>query len=213
MLAEGFRKENVASGFDAEYGWPFYDRLVAIYKGEKASTLAEAATKEALDGGSHLRFVTNHDKGRLGGRADGLLQEPRGSEGGDRRERPLRWRDSARVLGPRGRLEVAHPDLRPLDGRLVVQRGESPLAGLALHVARRTRPALREGDVRDLSTDDAVAFVRRAGTDEALVVANVRDRATTVALPRGAWRDGFSGDKVGGSALALAPFGFRVLLR
>ncbi len=212
VLAEGFRKENVASGFDVEYGWPFYDRLVAIYKGEKASTLAEAATKEKQDGGRHLRFVTNHDKSAWEGAPTDFFKSPEGV----RTATIVTTLYSGGIPLVYSGQEVAWRSRIPIFDRSTIDwssNAENRRWLAALYTLRRTHPALREGDLRDVSTEDAIVFVRRAGTDEALVVANVRDHAATVALPSGTWHDGFSGEKVGGSSLALAPFAFRVLLR
>jgi alpha-glucosidase len=60
---------------------------------------------------------------------------------------------------------------------------------------RRTEPALRTGEIAFIPTPpDVLGFVRRDGEDEVLLLFNLGDDDTEVALPKvasGAWREAF----------------------
>ena len=210
MLAEGFRPENRVAGFDLQYGWPFYDALTAVYKGAPARSLAAAAAKEAAQGPA-LRFVTNHDKAAWEGTTLDFFRTPEG----------VRTATVVNALYGGGvplvysGQEVAWPERIPIFERSTLDWSRDPaqrrwLAGL--FALRRTNPALRDGTTVDLSSDDAILFVRRAGKTEALVVVNVRDRPVEVSTPTGAWRDAFTGRAVVPDS-TLPAFGYRVYLR
>ncbi len=213
MLAEGFRKENAASGFDLEYGWPFYDRLKAVFKGEKASNLAGAAAQEARNGGRHLRFVTNHDKDAWEGTPTDFFRTTAGVRAATV---VTAFYGGGTPLVYEGQ-EVAWPKRIPIFDRTSVDWFSNPAERTwlgSLLALRRSHAALREGATVDFSTSDAVAFRRRSGGDEALVVANVRDHATSVSVSSGTWRDGLSGRPVRlGPTIELPPFGYRVYVR
>ena len=236
MLAEGFRRENAASGFDLEYGWPFYDALTAVYKGAKATTLADAARKEVADGGRHLRFVTNHDKDAWEGTPLDFFRTPEGVRaatvvtalyGGGA---PLVY-EGQEVGWPKripifdrstidwaGNYPLSPPGERGQGVRGPGARGSDVRLWLTgLLALRRAHPALRDGTTLDLSTDDVVAFRRRSGADDALVLANLRDHAVPVPVPPdagGRWRDGLSGTPTElGPTLTLPPYASRVLVR
>lgn len=210
MLAEGFRPENRAAGFDLEYGWPFHDGLVAVFKGAKATSLADSARKEAANGPS-LRFVTNHDKAAWDGTPTEFFRSPEGVRaatavtflyGGGA---PLVY--SGQEVGWDQRIPI-------LDRSAIVwSGGKNTRAWLTRLLALRAKHhVLQEGTTLDVSTDDVVAFVRKGDAEEAFVAANVRSEKANVTLPDGTWRDGFSGKSASGR-FALPPYGVRVLFR
>ncbi len=216
MLAEGFRPENRAAGFDMEYGWPFYDRLAAIYKGERASSLATAAAREASSGGPHLRFVTNHDKSAWEGVPTDVFRSPEGVRGATVVSALYSGGAPLVYTGQ----EVAWPKRIPLFERSSVDWGRNRAEGAwlsALFLLRAAHPALRDGTTVDLSSEDVVAFARRKGGDEALVVANARGVARSLPLGvafAGRWQDGFTKTSTTlAGRLDLPSDGYRVLFR
>ncbi len=82
---------------------------------------------------------------------------------------------------------------------------------------RSRHPAFLTGRVTDLSTNDLVFFSRAEGSDQGLVMANVRNRTVTASIPeslQGGWLDGQSGGATNlTSQVTLPPYGFIVLLR
>jgi len=218
MLAEGFRADHYAAGFDLTYGWPFYDRLCAIYKGAKATELAGAAANEAkgipLDA-RRLRFTSNHDKSAW----EGTPLDYFGSPEGVRTAFTVNVLYGGTPLIYQGQ-EVAWPKRIPMFENSTIDwsgGGDTGKWMASLLGLRRKHPSLLSGVLQDFSSDDAIVFVRRQGNDEALVVANVRSHATTISLPataRGTWREGFSGKGATlAASLTLPPYACAVYTR
>jgi glycosidase len=197
MLGEGFRADHYAAGFDLTYGWPFFDKMCAIYKGAKASELASAVETEGKEipvGARRLRFVANHDKAAWEGTTLDFFRTPEGVRGATvvtalYGGTPLIY--TGEEVGWDKRVPIFDRSSIDWGGHPETRRWMSSLFAL-----RRAHPSLQCGTLTDFSTGDAIVFMRRKGMDQALVVANVRDRAVTVNLPasaQGKWRDGFSG--------------------
>lgn len=214
LLAEGFRADHYKAGFDLTYGWPFFDKLCAIYKGAKASSLAEAVAMEAKDipaGARRLRFVTNHDKAAWEGTTLDFFKSPEG----------IRTASIATALYGGTPLiytgeEVGWDKRIPIFERSSVDwsRGKETRQWMAdLFRLRRNQVALQDGPVKDLSTDDAIVFTRGEGSERVLVVANVRDRPVSVSLPTGPWRDAFSGVRTVAPQQQMKPYGCLVLVQ
>ncbi|RYG26828.1 alpha-amylase [bacterium] len=216
LLAEGFRRQNSQAGFDLEYGWPFYDELVKIFKGGKASSIASAAAMEHRNGLPHLRFVTNHDKAAWEGTPLDFFKSPGGVqaaalvstlyEGGV----PLVYSGQ----------EVAWAKRIPFFDRSTIDWNDSPETARwlsRLHRLRSANPAFQTGSTTDLSSDDAIAFIRRKGSDEAFVVANVRDHAVSLPIAvdlRGNWTEAMTARPVSLSeSIEIPAYGSRVFLR
>ncbi|AIE85615.1 alpha-amylase family glycosyl hydrolase [Fimbriimonas ginsengisoli] len=197
MLAEGFRADHYAAGFDLTFGWNFYHKLRDIYKGAKASDLVSAVQAESRDippGARRLRFLTNHDESAWQGTILDFFKTDEGVKtaftvtalyGGT----PLIYTGQ----------EVSWPKRIPIFENSTIDWNRDPQAVkaiAALFDLRRRHAALRTGTISDVSTDDAIVFVRKQGADEALVVANVRSRPINLRLGKagqGAWRDGWTG--------------------
>ena len=216
LLGEGFRKENSQAGFDLEYGWPFYDELVKIYRGGKASSLAAAAAKEKANGLAHLRFVTSHDKSAWEGTPFDYFKTSAGVQtatlvtalyGGGV---PLIY--SGQEVGWSKRIPFFDRSTIDWAGHSEIGRWLGDLSRL-----REANQVFQTGDTEDLSNDDAIVFLRRKGSEEAVVFANVRDRAVSVPVPseqRGSWMDGMTQRKVDLlDSIEIPAYGSRVLLR
>ncbi len=66
MLAEGARSDHFTAGFDLNFSWDFYNKLLDIFgKGVDASSIFSTHNNEyaTVPAGKHkLRFITNHDE-------------------------------------------------------------------------------------------------------------------------------------------------------
>lgn len=218
MLAEGARADHYASGFDLTYGWAFAYRLKEAFAGKSAREVGRADAEErkaAPAGKGPLRFSSNHDWAAWDGTPLEMFRTPAGV-----RSAFLVTALSGGAPLIYGGQEVGWDRRVPIFDRSAIDwssGAETRRWITDLLRLRQNHPALRTGTSTDLSTDDAVAFWRRAGGEEALVLANVRDAAKGVEVPvgaRGAWHDGLTGAKttVGGT-IDLPAYGARVLLR
>jgi glycosidase len=218
MLAEGFKAEDYAEGFDLTYGWDFCSKLRQVFAGKPATGLAASSAYKARDipkGARRLRFVTNHDISAW----EGSMLELYKSREGMRTAFTITTLYGGTPLIYTGQ-EVDWDKRIPIFDHSAIEWYKSPEAGLwlgRLMRAYKSHPAFTNGDVKDLSTGDVVLFTRSSSSDEALVVANVRDHVQTVTIPSeltGRWADGLSGSAVNiGLKLELQPYGRMVLVR
>lgn len=218
MLAEGHRADDYAAGFDLTYGWNLSIRLREIFGGKSATALAPASVddaKELVPTQRRLNFITNHDYAAWEGSLIDFYKTAQGARtafavlalyGGD----PLIYTGQ----------EVDFEKRIPIFDHSSIDWSRNPETSswMARLLALRDRhPALLTGAVTNCSTDNIVMFGRREGSDDAFVLANVRDRAASApvgAAYQGDWTDGFTGRPVRlGPEFSLPPFGCSVLLR
>ena len=185
MLAEGERRANYLKAFDINYGFSWYAATSAVFsRGEPASSLRALWEKQRADrprGARFLRYTENHDWindmqhaevvcGERGANAmsvvnftlDGVPLLYNGQEIGDTSPQsiyarwPVRW-ETACLPKPKASFAF-HQKLCQL---------------------RRAEPALGNGNVTWLDNDhpdSVISFVRRAGSDEIVTVANLSNR-------------------------------------
>ncbi|MBT9395317.1 DUF3459 domain-containing protein [Hymenobacter sp. NST-14] len=210
LLAEGSRASHYASGFDMAFGWDFHTALHHVFvRREPASRLIAAHRQEMkglATGRTRLRFTTNHDEVQAG-----IPAVRFGSEAAARAAYVATVAFGATPLLYNGQ-EAGDP-ARMNAQRTPIRWGLDPTAGLfyrgLLNVYQRL-PALRRGSVEDLSASTDVLLVhRRLGTEEVLVLVNVRGTPTTVALPmavQGAtWTNALTAAPVAVSTLLTLP--------
>jgi 1,4-alpha-glucan branching enzyme len=218
MLAEGFRPEDYASGFDLTYGWNLNYKLREAFAGKPASDVVASAKFEQRDvpaGARRLRFITNHDLSAWEGSLIDFYKTAQGVRaafavtallGGN----PLVY--SGQEVGWDKRVPIF--DRSSIDWGRDTETAQWMSRVLSLRAAH---PSLIDGTTADLSTADVVFFRREARGDEALVAINVRaDRRTVPVSERfvGIWTDGMSGARVDlGPRLEVSPYQTVVLLR
>lgn len=218
MLAEGFRAEDYAAGFDLTYGWDFCSKLREVFKGGPATEIAKSAAFEARGipvGARRLRFVTNHDISAWEGSTLEFYKTPDG----------LRTAFTIAALYGGTPLIYAGQEV-DWDKRIPIfdesaidwKRSPETIRWLGRLIAlRQATPAFLVGELTDFSTFDVVAFSRAKGGDQAIVLANVRNQAVIATIPsdlRGRWKDGLSGADISiDSQVRLAPYGRAVFVR
>lgn len=218
MLAEGWKPEFWAAGFDMTYGWHFCDKVLQIFNGHPASELATAIGEEAQgmpQGKRRLRFLTNHDKDAWDGAPRELYKTIHAIEVGF----ALEAFDGGVPLIYTGQ-EVDWPQRIPIFTQTTIDWEDT--SGMRQWIPtvlalRHAHKVLRAGDAKDYSSENAVIIHRRLGSEEALVLANMRGFPVAVKLPEnltGIWIDGFSGRQAqAGNSLNLPPYAVAVLLR
>ena len=214
MLAEGYRPDDYTAGFDLTYGWGFCTRLRQVFGGKDAREIANAATEEKKDiptGAERLRFITNHDISAFEGSLPELYKSFQGA------------RTAFAIAALYGGVPLIYTGEEADYGKRIPIFEDSTIewregAWMAqLMSLRAGNTALRTGKVTDRSTRDAVVFDRRRGSNEVLVVANVRGKGQSVDVDsewRGAWTDGMSHQaaQIKGN-IYLPPYGYRIYVR
>ena len=218
LLAEGNRNAHFATGFDYTFGFGFYYTLRSVFTGGAATNL------DALNGSEYagstgtqqvVRYTTNHDVNGsdgtpvalFGGNAGamaafviaacykGVPMVYNGQEAGMTTSIPFPFTSVKVRWG-------AHPDVT--------------LAYQQLLAARAGSAALRYGTLVSYGNVAVCAFTKTAGTEQALVLVNVRNASTTypvpVALAGTTWTNALQGGSMTvGSQLTLPPYGYLVL--
>jgi 1,4-alpha-glucan branching enzyme len=218
MLAEGFRPDLYEADFDLTYSWPFYDQLVGIFQGQKASRLAQVVRMESVGvprTKERLRFATNHDKYAW----DGTPLETFKSEAAVRAAFAISVLCGGVPLIYSGQ-EVNWPRRIPIFSHSSIDWSTNPAmrSWITTVLAIRNQfPVMKRGAVSDLSSEDAVVLHRTLGDVESLIIVNVRDRSLRVSIPlelAGQWRDEISKTKVSlDSSLSSQPYSVTILLR
>ncbi len=219
LLAEGTRAANFSSGFDYNFGFNFYGGLRSVYRANGAATTFTSLNTSEYGGASGtqqvVRYTTNHD-------VNGSDGTPVGQLGGDAGAM------SAFVVAALFKgvpmiyngqeAGMTTPITFPFTS-VKVRWGAHPAITRAyknLLAARAASPALQHGAPAAYSTTNVCAFTKTVGSDQALVLANVRGTAQTFALPtaldNSTWTDALQGGAVTlSSSVALPPYGYLVL--
>ena len=219
LLAEGTRAANFASGFDYNFGFAFYGGFWDVYRRALPATrfdVLNASEYAGATGTQHVvRYITNHDVNGsdgtpvslFGGKAGamsafviaalykGIPMVYNGQEAGMTRAIPFPFTSVKVTWG-------ANPDVTR--------------AYQLLLAARASSAALRRGTPTAYSTANVCAFTKTAGTEQALVLVNVRGTAQQYAVPTAldntTWTDALQGGPVTLTGqVSLPPYGYLVL--
>ncbi len=223
LLAEGTASRHFTSGFDYTFGFGFYDGLRSVYRNNApATTFANLnASEYAGTNGSTqqvVRYTTNHDVNDSDGTPVALF-------GGDAgamsafviaalyRGVPMLY--NGQEVGMSTAIKF------PFTGVKVNWNGPPEVTRLYRQLlrARAGSPALQHGTpTASFSTAGVCAFTKASGASQALVVVNVRNAATSFAVPAAlagtAWTNALQATPLTlGSALPLPAYGYVVLTR
>ncbi len=219
LMAEGTRASNFASGFDYNFGFSFYGGIKNVYRSGAAATTFDGLNTSEYAGATGtqqvVRYTTNHDVNSSDGTPVALF-------GGDAgamsafviaacfKGVPLIYNGqeagmTARISFPFTSVKVqwgAHPEVTRAYQQLMAIRAASP--------------ALRHGTPTSYSSANMCAFTKTAGTDQAFVLANVRNATTTYTLPialaNTSWTNTLTGNPVTlGTQVTLQPYAYAVL--
>ncbi|OGX90885.1 alpha-amylase family glycosyl hydrolase [Hymenobacter coccineus] len=219
LLAEGTRSANFTSGFDYNFGFNFYGALRNVYERNGAATgLTPLNTSEYVGANSTqqvVRYTTNHDVNGTDGTPVALYGGNAGAM-------------SAFVIasclkgvpfvynGQEAGMTV--PITFPFT-TVKVQWGQHPDVKRAyqqLLAARAASPALQHAAPVAYSTNDVCAFTKSEGSDQALVLVNVRNAPTQYAVPAALantnWTNALQGGSVTvGTQILLPAYGYMIL--
>ncbi|RTQ49675.1 hypothetical protein EJV47_12740 [Hymenobacter gummosus] len=220
LLAEGSRNANFNARFDYNFGFGFYEALKRVYRGGAATQLdATHATEYSGATGTQqvVRYTTNHDVNGSDGPPVNLF----GGHAGAMSAFVIAacYRGVPMIYnGQEAGMTAAIPF--PFTG-VKVQWGARPDVTRAYQRLLATRAgstALRTGTPTSYSSADVCALHKTAGTEQALVLVNVRSTAVQYTLPaalsNSSWTDAERGSSVAlGTQVSLPPYGYLLLKR
>ena len=219
FFAEGTRVQNYQAGFELNFGWNFYGSLKGIFNENKSvSQIYTAHTNDyqPIPAGSHmLHFITNHDDNAWDDTPDKIFQSQEGAMAA--------FVLSAYVGGVpliyNGQ-EIGYPyklsffTKTPINWNLNPEIKEVYKKVIAI---RNTGEAVKKGAlVSYKNSNDVAAFERISGTEEVLVLVNVRNKTVDYQLPAEIANTNWTNQMNQASLpletkLQLAPFEFLIL--
>jgi glycosidase len=187
MFAEGRAKELWNSGFDLIFGWEFYGKLREVYdKGASVNTLVTAHNADYNGVGTGkqvLRWITNHDdntwdntptnifKGQDGARAAFVASTYLGGV-------PLIY--SGQEVGFNTKLHFFQNSAPKIDWSVNPDILEQYKKLMAF---RNSSAAVTAGTLETFPNADILAFKRKSGGEEVVVLVNLRNEAKELTLP------------------------------
>jgi glycosidase len=204
MFAEAGKKELLNAGFDLIFGWNFYGKLKEVYENNASANnivSANATDYTNVPSGKHiLRWISNHDEsawddtapnnfnGQAGALAafvvtsymGGVPLIYNGQEVGFNSKLPFFENSSTKIDW------TINPDVLDQYKKLVS--------------FRQSRTAITAGTIETFHTTDVMAFKRKSGDEEVVVIVNLRNSAKDFVVPAGLlnteWTDAMTGESV-----------------
>lgn len=219
MFAEGVRNDLFSSGFQMNFGWNFYSKLKDVYnKNQGAATLAAANTTDYqnMTGDNQvLRFTSNHDdnawdntpiaifNGKQGAMTAFLLTSYMGGV-------PMIY-NGQEVASP---LKLSFFVNTPIDWSINPEVTQEYKKIIAL---RKQSVAIKRGTINHYQNNsDVVAFKKTSGSEEIVVLANVRNQSINynvdATLKAKQWKNAFTDADISvANTISLAPYSYIVL--
>ena len=221
LLAEGTRGSNFASGFDYNFGFNFYGGLYNVFRNGAAATAFDALNAAEYAGAAGtqqvVRYTTNHDVNSSDGTPVGLFG---GDAGAMSAFVVASCYQGVPMVYNGQEVGMTTPITFPFTSVKVnwTARPGVTYAYRQLLKARAASAALRRGTPTAYSTANVCAFTKAAGSEQAFVLANVRNTATAYPVPAAlagaTWTNALTGASATlGATVALPAYGYLVLKR
>ena len=220
MLAEGARKDHFAAGFDMNFGWDFFNKNKNVFKSNHSATgyfdTHQSEYAGVPTGVHRLRFTSNHDECAWDDTPLGLF----GGKAGSMTAFVLTAYVGGIPLIYNGQ-EVGCPVKLPFFSKSPINWTTNPdmmQEYKKLMAIRVSNQAARTGTLENFSTADIAAFRRKAGSNEILVLANVRNSTKTYTIPatfqNSTWKNAMTNGNVSlGANLELKNFEYLILIK
>lgn len=216
-LAEGTKGTEISAGFQIGYAFSYYGTLKALYAGTAtpsglfATNTAELASLPSP--GVKLRYITNHDDASSDG---STISEYKGKQGA------LSAFVIAAYMGGipliYGSQEVGYPNAINFFNTVPVDYTANPdmvAAYKKILAFRAAHEAVKVGALTPYTDASVVAFEKKSGTDDVLVLVNTSSSTVSYSVPaavQGSWINGMTNVSSTLSAqLNLTPYQYVVL--
>jgi glycosidase len=219
LLAESGKPKLYTSGFDYIFGFNFYGGIYQVYRnGASATTFDGLNTSEYAGATSTqqvVRYITNHDVNDSDGTPVTLFGGNAGAMSAFvvaslYKGVPMIY--NGQEVGMTTKIAFPFTSVK-------VNWSLNPAVTTAyrqLLKARAASAALRSGTPTAYSSANVCAFTKAAGSEQAFVLANVRNYATTYTVPAAlagtTWTNALTGSSYSvGTSVALPAYGYLVL--
>lgn len=198
-LAEGTTSNEISSGFQIDYAFSYYSTLKAVYAGTQTpGTIFSTNTNELNSipsAGTKMRYITNHDDASGDG---STLSVYNGKQGALAAFVIAAYMDGIPMIYDSQ--EVGYPNAISIFGNVPVDYTANPdivAAYKKILAFRAAHEAIKTGSLTQYNDANIVAFEKKSGTDDALILVNARNSAEIYNVPLGlqntTWKDGFTG--------------------
>ncbi len=217
LLAEGNKKEQLTAGFAMNYAFDFYSTLKGIYAGTAAPSAlftSNANENNALDnGGFKLRYSTNHDVTS----SDGATVTIYNGKQGALSAFVLAAYMSGVPLIYNGQ-EVGSPKkLNIFDADAIDWTTNPDMTAEYKKILafRKAHEAIKTGAITIYNNADVIAFEKKSGTDDVVILVNARNSVVNYSVPTGlqsAFTNGLTNASVTlGAQVSMQPYQYLVL--
>ncbi|RAJ02373.1 glycosidase [Chitinophaga skermanii] len=221
LMAEGSRPGNFNAGFQYNFGFGYFGYLKRIFE-QKApvsgiDSVNNAEYAQASDAQRMVRYTTNHDVNGSDGTPEELFGGKRGAMAAFvatafMKNVPMVY-NGQEVATPH-RLTFPFTSTKidwSLNPDVTVEYSN-------IINKRQSLDAVKRGEIQYYNTADICAYVRTLGTQQVLVLVNMRNTAETFHVPTSLqgtqWTNVFTNDnQVINATVAIAPFEYIVLKR
>ena len=219
MLAESDNSSLFTTGFNYTFGFNFYGQFKTIFSANQPVTnIDNLNASEYTNAGTSnmvVRYLTNHDVNSSDGTALDLFGGKTGSMAAFvvaayMKSVPMIY--NGQEVGMSTRLTF------PFTGSTINWNQNQPMVEEYKKIIafRNSSLAIRRGTLTSYSNASVCAFTKTLGTENVLVICNLRNSAITFTLPTvvaySTWKDAFTDVSVSvNSQLALSPYSYLVL--
>ena len=201
-LAEGTKGSEITAGFQLSFAFSYYSTLKALFAGTQTpNNLFSTNTSELASlpsPGLKLRYITNHDDASSDG---STITEYSGKQGA------LAAFVLAAYMGGIPLIyssqEVGYPYAINFFNNVAVDYTANPdiIAAYKKIIAfRSNHEAVKTGALTQYSDNNIVAFEKTSGTDDILILVNIRNSSQTFSVPtalqNSTWKNGLASSNI-----------------
>ncbi|MEI8086098.1 MAG: alpha-amylase family glycosyl hydrolase [Paludibacter sp.] len=219
MLAEGTRSDHFASGFNYTFGFRFYDQMKTVFSSSQAATNFNNINTSEYSGAGEanevVRYLTNHDVNGSDGTALDLFG---GSTGSMAAFVVTAYMKGVPMIYNGQEVGMPTRMVFPFTGTTInwALNPSMTTEYKKIIAFRSNSDAIRRGTVVSYSNSNVCAFTKISGSESVLVLSNLRNTASTIALPSeltsATWNDAYSGATISLSAnMTLQAYSYLVL--
>ncbi|HEY3386880.1 MAG TPA: alpha-amylase family glycosyl hydrolase [Saprospiraceae bacterium] len=184
FLAEGDRPDHFQAGFDLNFSWEFYGKLINAFDGQSANALYTTHVSEYQNvpvGKQKLRFTTNHDESAWNNSPVVIFHGKQGA---------LAASVASIFIGGVPLLysgqEVGRATTTPFFTKSPISWNENPdmlQAYKDIMGFYGQSDVARKGTIEDYSTNEAVVLTKTLGEDAFLLIVNTRNATVGISIP------------------------------